>query len=363
MVAADYKAHFDRLLNSDFGNRFRGTLGPRMSHVEAPSKYVVDFVFDEPSPGFKTIMTLNNLVWWVRPQSYLEANKDSETFNNDTVGAGPYKLKTWRRTSLVVLEKNEHYWDKDNQHVDEIHLQIINQQLSRLQSLQAGQQDYLWLPPALAIVAKKDERLRHSTGASFSAGLGIAFNQSKPPFDDIRVRKAMVHALDRDALGAVMTKVEVKSPTHMYSENHPWHCEGLEFPEYNPEKAQALLDDYGKSVGGTLNIVGLRDLIRVGEAHQAYWREAGIDVEVKPGGRGPQWARAVASGSFDFWWHNYGDNHDPSLVGNAFHSKSKANIYGINDPEIDAALDNVTAARGRDARLEASCELQRLLVE
>ena len=70
MVAADYKAHFDRLLNNKkFGNRFRGTLGPRLDHVEAPSKYEIDFVFSEPSPGWKTIMTLNDLVWWVRPKS------------------------------------------------------------------------------------------------------------------------------------------------------------------------------------------------------------------------------------------------------------------------------------------------------
>ena len=363
MTAYDYEAHFGRLLNSKFGGRFRGTLGPRLDRVKAAGKYQIDFIFSEASPGWPTIMTLNDLVWWVRPKSYLEANKDKKTFNNNSVGAGPYKLKTWRRASSIILEKNPHYWDKDNQHVDEIHLSIINQQLSRLQALQAGQMDFLWLPPALAIVAKKDKRLRHVSGPSFFAGLGIAFKQNKPPFDDIRVRKALVHAIDRDPLGAVITKVPEKAPTHMYAKGHPWHCEGIEFPEYDVAKAKALLADYGKPVKMTLNIVGLRDLLRVGEAYQAYWKEAGFDVDVKPGGRGPQWGRAVASGKFDFWWNNYGANNDPSIVGNAFHSKSKSNIYGINDPKIDAALAKVKDARGRDARFKASCDLQRLLVE
>jgi peptide/nickel transport system substrate-binding protein len=364
MTSADYKAHFDRLLNSKkFGNRFRGTLGPRLDHVEAPSKYVVDFVFSEPSPGWETIMTLNDLVWWVRPKSYLDANKDKKTFNNNTVGAGPYMLKTWRRSSSIVLAKNPNYWDKANQHVDEIHLQIINQQLSRMQALQAGQMDFLWLPPALALVAKKDKRLRHVTGPSFFAGLGIGFNQGKPPFDDIRVRKALVHSLDRDLIGSVITKVPEKAPTHMYSAEHPWACKGIEFPKYDVAKAKALLKEYGKPIKTTLNIVALRDLIRVGEAYQAYWKEAGIEVAVKPGGRGPKWGRAVASGKFDFWWHNYQANNDPSLVGMIFHSKSRANLMKINDPEIDAAIAKVKAARGRTDRHKASCDFQRLLVK
>jgi len=364
MTSADYKAHFDRLLNNKkFGNRFRGTLGPRLDHVEAPSKYEIDFVFSEPSPGWKTIMTLNDLVWWVRPKSYLDANKAKKTFNNNTVGAGPYRLKKWRRSSSIVLEKNPNYWDKANQHVDEIHLQIINQQLSRMQALQAGQMDFLWLPPALAIVAKKDKSLRHVSGPSFFAGLGIAFNQSKPPFNDIRVRKALVHALDRDLIGSVITKVPEAAPTHMYSAEHPWHCKGIKYPEYNPAKAKALLKEYGKPVKMTLNIVALRDLIRVGEAYQAYWKESGFDVTVKPGGRGPKWGRAVASRKFNFWWHNYAANNDPSLVGMIFHSKSRANLMQINDPKIDAAIAKVKAARGRADRLKASCEFQRLLVE
>jgi peptide/nickel transport system substrate-binding protein len=57
LTSADYKAHFDRLLGSKFRGRFVGSLGPKLNRVEAPSKYVVDFVFSEPSPGWKTIMT------------------------------------------------------------------------------------------------------------------------------------------------------------------------------------------------------------------------------------------------------------------------------------------------------------------
>ncbi len=363
MVAADYKAHFDRLLGSKFGGRFRGTLGPRLDHVEAPSKYVVDFVFSEPSPGWKTIMTLNDLLWWVRPKAYLDANKGKKTFNNNTVGAGPYMLKKWRRSSSIVLAKNPHYWDKANQHVDEIHLQILRQQISRFQALQSGQMDFIWVPPWLADDAQKDKRLVVTSGPNFFAGLGVAFNQSHPTFKDIRVRKALIHALDRDPLRAVITKIIEKAPTHMYAPNHPWHCKGIEFPEYNPEKAKALLKEYGKPVKFTLNIVGLRDLIRVGEAFQAYWKAVGVEVAVKPGPRGPQWARAVQSRKFDVWWHNYSFNADPSLVAMNFHSKSRANIFRLKDPEVDAAIDAVKAARGRDARMKASCHLQKTLVD
>ena len=364
MTSADYKAHFDRLLGSKkFGGRFRASLGPRLDHVEAPSKYVLDFVFSEPSPGWKNIMTQADLVWWVRPKSYLEANKAKKSFNNNTVGAGAYRLKKWRRGTSIVLEKNPHYWDKNNQHVDEIHYKIIKQQISRFQALQAGQMDFEWLPPWLSDDAKQDKRLRTIKGVNFFAGLGVGFNQSIAPFNDIRVRKALLHALDRDLLVSVLTKIPGKAPTDMYGKGHPWFCPGIKWPEYNPAKAKALLKDYGKPVKFTLNIVGLKDLIRVAEAFQAYWKEVGVKVTVKPGPRGPQWARAVMSKKFDAWWNNYGINPDPSMVGMNFHSKSRANIFRFKDPVIDAAIAKMKAARGRDARYKASCNLQKSLVD
>jgi len=363
MTSADYKAHFDRLLGSKFRGRFVGSLGPKLDHVEAPSKYVIDFVFSEPSPGWKTIMTINNLVWWVRPKSYLDANKGKKTFNNNTVGAGPYMLKKWRRSSTIVLEKNPHYWDKANQHVDEIQFQIINKQISRLQALQAGQIDFIWIPPFLAGRAAKDKRLKVLNSVNWFGGLGVAFNNSIEPFNDIRVRKALIHALDRKKLVGVLTKKPGRAPNSLYSRGHPWECKNIKWPEYNPAKAKALLKDYGKPVKFTLNIVGLRDLIRVGEAHQAYWKEVGVTVAVKPGPRGPQWARAVMSKKFDVWWENYGDNSDPSLIGMIFHSKHKGNRYRIKDPKIDAAIAKVKAARGRDARHKASCDFQQVLAD
>ena len=178
-----------------------------------------------------------------------------------------------------------------------------------------------------------------------------------------RVRKALVHALDRKPLTGVITKKPKDPPIDMYGRGHPWHCPDTAWPEYNPEKAKALLADYGKPVKFTLNIVGLRDLIRVAETFQAYWKEVGVEVDVKPGPRGPQWARAVQSGKFDVWWNNYGANADPSLVAMNFHSKSRANIYKVNDPEVDKAVGAMKAARGKDARYKASCNLQQVLAD
>ncbi|MBL6864260.1 MAG: ABC transporter substrate-binding protein [Rhodospirillales bacterium] len=363
LTATDYKAHIDRLLGSKFKARFVGALGPRLNRVEAPDKYIIDFIFSEPSPGWKTIMTVNNLLWWVRPKSYLEANKTKKTFNRNTVGVGPYMLKKWRRSSSIVLEKNPYYWDKENQHVDEIHFKIINKQISRYQSLQAGQSDYIWIPPFLSKRARKDQRLKVTTSVQWFGGLGIAFKHSVAPFNDLRVRKALLHALDRDKLNAVLKKGKGKAPNSMYPKGHPWECKNVKWPEYNPEKARALLKEYGKPIKFTLNMVGLKDLLRVAEAHQAYWKEVGVEVTIKPGPRGPQWGRAVQSGKFDVWWENYGDTTDPSLVGMIMHSKHKGNRYKIKNAKVDAAIANVKAARGRDARLKASCDFQQVIAD
>lgn len=393
-----YKLHFDTLLGSAFSARFKNFMGPKMDRVEAVDKYTVDFIFSEASPGFARILAQPNLMWYVKSPKWVKANltkgggkmADSgaksakqgkkgkkgkrranspfkREFHQNDVGAGPYMLKKWTQGSSLTFVRNPHYWNPKLQHVDEIKFLIIPQQISRFQAQQSGQVDVLGIPPWLEDDARKDDGIEVIKGLNNIGGLGLAWNNSKPPFNDIRVRKALIQALDRRELTGVITKTVKDPPNDMYGKGHPWHCPTIKWPAHDPAAAKALIEAYKKDTGNpvkaTIFTPPLRDLQRVVEAMQQMWRRAGMDIAIKAGPRGPGFARNIQSGKYQFWWANFGQNADPSLLALNFHSKHRANFYKVNSPKIDGAIDALLQARGRDARYAASCAYQQTLVD
>lgn len=399
VTAAAYKLHFDTLLNSALGGRFRGFMGPRVDRVEAIDDLTIDFIFTEASPGFTRILAQPNLMWYVKSPQWVAANKGKSggkradkkraakkkarkgnkrkrrggrspfgrEFNLKEVGAGPYMLKEWKRGNRINLVRNPHYYEPKLQHLDEIRFLIVPQQISRFQAMQAGQVDTGGIPPWLEDDARKDDGLSVKKGLNNIGGLGLAWNNAKPPFDDFRVRRALIQALDRRELTGIITKHVKDPPIDMFGKGHPWHCPNVKWPPMDPAAAKKLVNEYveekGKPVKATIVMPPLRDLQRVGEAMQAQWKKVGIDITIKSGPRGPANGRNIQNGRYDFWWANFGQNADPSLLMLNFHSQHRNNFYQLKDAKVDAAIDNLLAARGRDERYAASCAYQQELVD
>ena len=278
------------------------------------------------------------------------------------VGAGPYMLKDWKQGSSLTLVRNPHYYNPKLQHLDELRFLIVPQQMSRFQALRAGQTDAAGILPWLEDDTQKGAGLDVKKGLNNIGGLGLAWNNSKPPFNDFRVRRALIQALDRRALTGIITKVVKDPPNDMYGKGHPWHCPNIKWAPRDPAAASKLIAAYkkdtSKPVKATIFTPPLRDLQRVVEAMQQMWKKVGTDITIKAGPRGPSFGRNIQAGRYDFWWANFGQNADPSLLGLNFHSKNRSNLYKVNSPKIDAAIDKLLSARGRDARYAASCAYQ-----
>ena len=359
-----YKAHFDRFLSSKVASRFRRIMGPAMDRVEVVDKYTFDFHFRQASPGFKSILTMPIITWYVQEPGWVAANHKKRSFGRTSIGQGPYMLKSWKPGDKITLVRNPNYWNPKAQHLDEIVYQIIPNRTNAYNALKAGQTDVMLVP-----TTERDRVEAPNTtvldGVSNIAPRGIGFNSSVEPFNDIRVRRALMQAIDRKGVAMIGTRIDTGVPTQMYPSDHPWFCKGVKmpWPEYNPEKAKKLLAEYGKPVKFTLNIISIKTISLVAQSLQAQWKVVGVDASIKVGPRGPSYNRGIASGKYDIWWTNFGNNVDPSVVAINFHSKSKSNFYKVKDPAIDAALDKLQNANGKAARLKASCAYQKLLVK
>src|SRR5439155_989628 len=115
------------------------------------------------------------------------------------LGTGPYILKEHTRKVRIVLQRNPDYFDKGRPYVDEYVILSTPDAATRLAAFRTGQSDFIWLPsPSEVETARKTNpnavvQSYHNTLAPF----GLALAQDRPPFNDVRVRRAISMAIDR----------------------------------------------------------------------------------------------------------------------------------------------------------------------
>lgn len=368
-----YVVHFDRLLKGKKGRlagRYRRLMGPHLNGVTKVDDYTVDFSFRDANPGFKEMAAQPNMAWWITAPGYLKANQANPDFNANPVGSGPYMLKQWRDGAFVRLVRNPNYWNKKAQHLDEITVMFMPPEASRVNALRAGTLDIIYVSRGFLPELKADKNIVVRTGPRLAVGQAIGFNHSKPPFNDIRVRKALIHALDRDKLTCAATGICAdQAANDMYGKGHPWHCPAVKYPNYDPVKAKALIDAYVKETGkpitfnvdhfpnqvATKNVVAMIDM----------WKKVGISATQKAGPRGPGFIRPLLRGKFDiFTFVENFSNADPALAATRFHSKHPSSRqFHLKNPKIDAAIDKLLASTGKDERYKASCAYQQTLAD
>ena len=173
-----------------------------------------------------------------------------DDYNRNPVGTGPYILKSWTAGDRMVLEKNPDYWNKGHPYLDRIVLKPLPDAQSRFASLQSGEADIVWDDEYDAdniARAQKDPKMKVHTYDGSGAAV-YAFNTKTPPFDDVRVRQALVMALDRKKMSQAITNGLARPATNPYGDGSWVKCKDDGALPEDLEKAKALLKDYGKPV-------------------------------------------------------------------------------------------------------------------
>ena len=220
---------------------------------------------------------LPSRMYWMKmiPASYSADAKFAEV----PVGTGPYRFTSWNRGQEVVLEKNADYWG-DAPSIDKVTFRFVGESGTRLSGLMAGELDVITnLLPEFAQQAPKFAAV---SGLETTVMILSADNEvTKDP----RVREAMNLSVDRKALAESLFG-GYASPAKGQLINPKAFGYNKALPDYvfDVEKAKALVKEAGAE-GKTINLVGeagrwLKDRELI-EAVGAYWKDAGLNVEVK----------------------------------------------------------------------------------
>ncbi|WP_210326015.1 ABC transporter substrate-binding protein [Oricola nitratireducens] len=273
--AGDVVFSLDRARADDSTNAQKA-LFAAIESVEAVDDLTVKVTLSHPQGSF-----LYNMGWG---DAVIVAPESADTNKEKPVGTGPFKFDTWAKGSSVTLVKNPDYWG-DPVALDKATFRFISDPAAATSALMAGDIQAFPAFPAPEAVAQFESDPRFSVVIGSTEGETIlATNNGKPPFDNLKVRQAIAHAIDRQAIiDGAMFGFGTPIGSH-FAPHNPAYEELVETYPYDPEMAKQLLAEAGYPDGfkATLKLPPPSYARRGGEIVAAQLREVGIDLEIIP---------------------------------------------------------------------------------
>jgi peptide/nickel transport system substrate-binding protein len=354
------KANFDR--QKDPANKCRCAFYIAYIHdVQAPDELTVVYNLNDPSVNFPALNSYANQNAAIQSPTAWKTKGDD--YNRTPVGTGPYILKSWTAGDRMVLEKNPDYWNKDKVHLDRIVLKPLPDAQSRFASLQSGEADIIWDDEADADniqKARRDPKLTVHTYAGSGAAVA-AFNTKVAPFDDVRVRQALVMAIDRKKMSQALTNGLARPASNPYGDGSWVKCKDDGALPNDVEKAKALIKEYGKPVEFKLIVTATPRGRTTGQILQQFWKQLGANVELEQIDQATFVPRAFMRQFQVIGWRIV-DLADPDTQMYAnFHTGSPVNLANYSNPELDRLLEHARTSADLEKRTEDYCAISRLI--
>ena len=263
----------------------------------------------------------------------------------------------------MVLEKNPDYWDKGRPYLDRIVLKPLPDAQSRFASLQSGEADIIWDDENDAdniMKAQKDPKLTVHTYKGSGAAV-YAFNTKVAPFDDVRVRQALVMAIDRPKMSQAISNGLSRPATNPYGDGSWVKCKDDGALPFDVEKAKALIKDYGKPVEFKMLVTATPRGRMVGQVLQQFWKRIGASMEIEQVDQATIPPRAFMRQFQLVPWRIVDlADPDPQMYAN-FRSGSPLALANYANPELDRLLDHSRTTADPAARIEDYCAISRLI--
>jgi peptide/nickel transport system substrate-binding protein len=280
LTSEDVKGSFERVMDEETGSPWKSDYA-NVESIEAPDKYTVVFNLKKPDSSF-LLKVLNYHGGMIVNKEAIE--DAGESFMTSPVGTGPFIFKEYNAKDKAVLVKNKDYF-RGEPKLDKLVFKIITDPTAveiamdkgEIQ-LSTGVNDQLWI--------EKRQQNNDLTVDFTSPPLlwGIYLNTSKPPLDDIKIRKAIAHAIDVETLINEVVGQEAGSMPKGSVTSGYFGAADVGAYEYNPEKAKELLKEAGYENGITLPtqyVSTLSSYLDKMVYVQAQLREVGIEMPLE----------------------------------------------------------------------------------
>jgi oligopeptide transport system substrate-binding protein len=377
--AADFKYSWERACDPDTGSLTAATyLGDivgakgmlagevgELSGVVIVDEYTLQVTIDAPKAYF-----LDKLAY---PTGFLvdKANAESDVnWWREPNGTGPFKLREWTPGQQLVLERSEIYYGEPAKLQSVVFSLLAADPMALYET---GQIDVV--PVYLAYIDEiSDQTNPFHLELAVTPELSlyyIGFNTVRPPFDDINVRRAFCHAVNKERIVRVILRDMVSEAGGILPPGMPGYNEALEGLDYDVEEAEELIaaskyGDVSNLPPITLTVEGYGNSIPsyLGAIIQEWQQNLGVEISV----------RQLETGNFLYnlkqekdemftmgWIADYPDPHNfPDIL---FHTGSEVNIGEYSNTTLDSLLDQAATEQDRADRLSMYQQAEQLVVD
>jgi peptide/nickel transport system substrate-binding protein len=291
--ASDVKFSFERARAEKSTNKAKKAVFDNISRIDTPDAHTVILVLDNADGNFLFRLGENTAV--------ILDPKSADAAATRPVGTGPYTLTDWKKGSSVTLTRWEGYRDAANVKLKKVTFRFINDPAARVAALLAGDVDAVPRMDAPQSLKQFQADKRFTVVLGSTPGKGImTINNRKKPFDDVRVRRALMHAIDRKAfIDGVLEGLAQPIGSHM-APTDAGYLDLTGVYAYNPEKAKALLKEAGIAtpLDVTLTLPPPQYARKGGEVIAAQLAKVGINAKIE-NVEWAQWLSGPFKGNFD----------------------------------------------------------------
>jgi ABC-type transport system substrate-binding protein len=342
--------------------------GGEIKSIEAMDDLTVKFTLCYPDVAIPP--KLASPSFNIYPSEYLESTGGTGEILDKPIGTGAYQMVEWNKGDSIVFKRFEDYWGEPAK-AENFVIRWSTEAAQRLLELQAGTVDGIDNPsPGDFEVIEGDSNLTLYPRPGLNV-FYLGFNRNYPPFDNEKVRQALSYAIDKQRIVDNFFPGGSEVATHVTPCTLAGGCEGPAWPEYDPEKAKALLAEAGFPDGFD-NKIAYRDVVRsylpepgvVAQDIQAQLKEIGINTEIEVVESGA-FIDAVVQGRQEtlFLLGQAADYPDTTNFMDYHFGEGAIGLFGEGFPDLQAILKEAASLSDQAARNELYAQANELVIQ
>jgi len=289
-------------------------------------------------------------------------------FARNPVGTGPFKFADWKGGDSISVTAFDDYWAKDAEgrdlpYLDGVTMRFLSNTAVKILEARAGT---IHLANSLQVKdfeALQAEQSLQLLDTPIFTHQWMAFNTTRPPFDNATLRRAVLTAIDRNALeGVVSRRFGAVTPT-LVPPTEWIFDESLEYPAYDPEEARRLLAESGYDDTFTLSIIQRDPDTQIAQMVQAMLTQAGFKAQIEVMERQAWLDKVVTAKAHDAALLRISvPRPDPSLVFGDM-GPNGSNFAGYQNEAFFEAIDKAALNFDRDERRADYVAIQQMLLD
>lgn len=357
---------------------FKSMFAP-VTSVDTPDQHTAVLNLSRPHPAL--MLAMSGQLMSIIPEHVYGDGQNPKTHprnNVDTVGSGPFKLVEYKSGEHIILERYDGFFMEGRPYLDKIVMRIITDPAARAIALENGElhmSAFESLPRIINRLKKVDGLTVTPEGYGAIGPLDwLAMNTQRGPLKDVRVRKAIAYAVDKNFIHkALMQGTASDSRTGIHPDS-PFYTGDVDGYDVDLDKANALLDEAGFPMNGGKRFELTIDFGWPGvkpqvEYVKAALKKVGIDVTVRASADFPTWAKRMGEMDFDLSWDTVFNWGDPVIgvhrtyVSDNIGKGVWSNTQGYSNARVDELLAMAAQEGDADKRKALYAEFQQIIAD